>query len=250
MNGLSDQRQKANEKMLEAMLEYAGACHVKSIAEELDEQYESSHQIPYPPELDIKLRKLISDYNRRIRMRKLCNTGRKLLIKVAVFFLIIILGISILAVGVEAFRLKLFNFMIKVQEQYTSVKMEDYNPLPNDPLNSLQNYEDAYIPTYVPKGFSIINAIVQDEIKVIVYTNSIGEEIIFNQYDDINTDLRIDTQIARTDRIFVNGVEGIFIEKDDMYTLVWHNNESIFTLTAKVDKNELIKMAESVEKNK
>lgn len=246
------QKQKTNEKMMELMLEYAGACHVEDITVEMDTKCQSSDQISYPPELDTKVKKLIADYNKSVKRKKLWKTSQKVFTKVAVFIFIVILGISILAVGVEAFRGKLLNFIVEIQEEYTKIEVKDNNDDLLDDISNvnIQDWDDLYLPTYIPKGFS--PSITEDTSKMINihYSNTVGDTVIFSQYKEIGTDLKIDTQDADTEVIIIQGEEGILAEKDGDNSIVWHNHESAFIIRSTIDKEELIKMAESIEKNR
>lgn len=250
MSGHVTQRQRTNEKITEVMLEYAGACHVENIAMEMDAQEQLPDKTPYPPELDVKVRKLIVKHNRRMKRKGFWETSRKAFIKVAVFAFIIILGISTLAVGVEAFRIKLLNFIVEVQTEYTRVEIGDSYVLPDAPHVNIQDWENVYLPTYIPKGFSVSKAEDMGEVKAIRYSNPVGDLVDFSQYNNIDTDLRIDTQSARTETVMLQGEKALLIDKDGLTTIIWHNHEFMFMMQANIDKDELIKMAESIEKNK
>ena len=47
--------------------------------------------------------------------------------------------------------------------------------------------------------------------------------------------------------IEINEFEGLLVEKDGIVKITWYNDELLFAITSKIDKNELIRIAESVE---
>lgn len=87
MNGFSVQKEVAKEKMLQAMLEYAGVCHVENINNEIDEEDRLEEQIPFPSELDERINKLIANYNRKSKIEKVWKGATAVFSKVARLFM-------------------------------------------------------------------------------------------------------------------------------------------------------------------
>lgn len=240
MYNLPTQKQKANEKIIEAMLEYATACHVENIVKEIDE-HKDIDNIHYPAELDYRINKLISDYKRRKKRDQWRKTAIKKFTKVAVFLFIILLGISIIGVGVEAVRLKIFNLVVEVMDEFTSMEVEE-----NEDLSDDSNH--IYMPTYIPEGYVSTGVETFNGVTIIQYVNAKGDTILFEQCKDEHSVLRIDTEDAEYKKVVINHVEAFIINKNSMTRLVWHDNEMAFTLMGTLDENELIKIAESITK--
>ncbi|NLN41742.1 MAG: DUF4367 domain-containing protein [Clostridiales bacterium] len=239
MSSLLTQRHKANEKIIETMLEYGAACHVENIANEINEY--NMDNVYYPTELDEKMKKLISSYKKRNKRKEMWKTGRKIFTKVAVFLFITILGMSILAVSVEAFRMKIFNFVVEVQDKLTSVGLEENDEVTDDSSH-------IYMPSYIPEGYKIMDVQSFKYITAIQYVNDTGDTIFFEQCKEGQSILRIDTENAESNRVIINGIEAFIINKNQMTGLVWHESEMTFTLMGTLNENELIKMAESIKK--
>ena len=87
MNGFSVQKEAAKEKILEAILEYAGACHVENIINEIDEEDRLEKQILFPTELDERINKLIANYNRKSKIEKVWKGATAVFSKVARLFM-------------------------------------------------------------------------------------------------------------------------------------------------------------------
>ena len=119
-----------------------------------------------------------------------------------------------------------------------------------DALGIPSEWKNVYIPAYVPEGYKISKTESLVTTKIIHYSNDKSQLIVFTQYNDENTNLRIDTENAKIDKVIINGVDGLIAEKDGAINIAWHNNDSTFSLISKVDKNELLKIAGSLKMKK
>lgn len=249
MNDFTLQKDKAKEKMLEAMLEYAGACHAEDIANEMQAKDEIEAPITYPPELDSRIRRLISIYNVKESFRRLRETTARIFPKVAIFFFAFFIGFAIMVTSVEAFRVKVLNFIIDVGKEYTSIDLkEKKQDIPReDTLEMSPEWKGVNTPSYIPEGFEISKMESLSFTKIVNYINDNGQLIVFQQYDGENTNLRIDTESSVMEKILINDIEGFIVKKDDRTTIIWHNNNLSFSLASDLDKDELIKMAQSIK---
>jgi len=242
------EKEKAKEKIFEALLEYAGSCHVENIVNEIQEQSKLDEQISFPPELDVKMRKFIAQYSRREKLRKVWENTQKIFPKVAVFVVVTFTCMTIFVMNVEALRLRALNFIVDETKKYTSIEIkEDLDILENNSNTIPPDWEGLYAPTYIPEGFRIVQAQNLPETSRIIYSNDIKQTIIFDQSSNEKTNFRIDTENAKTSKIMINGFGGLLIEKDNLVIIVWYNDEVSFTLTGKIDINELLEIAESVQ---
>jgi hypothetical protein len=250
MNDFLIQKEKAKEKMFEAMLEYAGACHAENIANEMKAEDELEEQIPFPPDLDARMRKLISRQDRKESFIKVRTTAARILPKVAIFFFAAFVSFTILVTSVEAFRTKVLNFIIEVGKEYTSIdlKESDSDASSKGVSGIPPDWKGVYVPAFVPEGFKITKAESLMFTKIIHYSNDNGQLIVYQQHNGENTNIRVDTENAVSEEILINGLEGLLFEKKGTTTLVWHNNDFSFSLMSEIDKDELIKMAESIKK--
>jgi hypothetical protein len=107
----------------------------------------------------------------------------------------------------------------------------------------------GYVPNYIPPGFKVDKTERRDMLEVIYFTNEQGQTIRFTQYLNNKTDLRIDTENAIVQNISISNNNALLAEKQGLVSIVW-NKDSLFSLIGEADKAELIKMAESIKKNK
>ena len=231
-------------KVIEAYYGYIGEIYVDSIVDELEEKKEEIKNTSFPKELDTWVEEYIKTEEKKEKRIKLIKNIKKQSKKAAIILLIVIAGISTLIFTVEAIRVRVFNYFIEKNERYTEIRVEEENNIKTPELN----WESYYQPTYMTEGYYFESSKDIGSIKVLKYTN--GEnQITFTQANN-GTDFQLDTEDAVTENIKINGNEGLLIIKEDRSMIFWHNEEKSFTITGNIKKEEIIKIAESIEKNK
>ncbi len=240
---------KVNEKKLEALFEYAAACHVENILAEYPVEDDFNPDFVLPPEFDRRMKKLIAKQERKIKLNRIRKKAVKYLPKVAIFFLIILGTLSITLVSVQALRVKSLNVILDIKNQYTSIKTNDENNLQNQEAKvQLPQDWKGYFPEYVPANFKIFNIEENSIVNIISYKNTQGQTIKFKQYISENADVRIDTENAQVQNIKIHNQDALVAEKEGLVSIAW-KEDFLFLLTGEADVTELIKMANSVQKN-
>ncbi len=240
-------KEKTKEKMFDAILEYAAACHVENIIEE-NKLAEEDIEFNPSPEFEYRMKKLISDYERKERIKHIKNRSFKFVPKIAIFFFVLIGSLTLVITSVDALRVKAINLIVDIKDQYTGFTLEDIPDKTDQISNQIPPDWNGYYPNYVPEGFTIAGAEKRNVLSTIYFEDNQGKTIRFSQYSSTNTDLRIDTENADVQQILIHDIEALLVEKQGLVSIIWEN-EYLFYLTGEADKKELIKMAESVEKN-
>jgi len=246
----SYQKEKAKQKILEMIFEYAGLCHVENIVNEIEEdkEYCSNKQIYFPEELDKKMREIIDNYSENTNCRKSRKAFKKALPKVAAILAVIFIITTIFVANAEAIKIKVLNLMMEKTEKYTSVDIKEESDILKNTSRAIpQDWEGLYAPTYIPEGFRIIEAKSYNKISSIAYLNDAGQTILFEERAREISNLRVDTEDTNAVPIEIKGFEGLLTEKNDITKIIWYNDDFLFSLMSKIDKNELMKIAESVE---
>jgi hypothetical protein len=186
------------------------------------------------------------DYNEQLKKqdkkRKFRSWVQLLSKRVAIFFAIALVGIFLTTMSVEAFRIKLFNIVTEVTEKYTKVRIIETE----NGLESQLDWDAYYAPEYIPEGHNYSNSENFGEIKIIFYSNVAGKEIQFSQ-TPVNPEYQIDTEDAIVTEIIVNAEKGFLAQKEGLLTLIWTNGERTFHIIGEIEKDEIIKMAESLK---
>ncbi|MEA4933566.1 MAG: DUF4367 domain-containing protein [Lawsonibacter sp.] len=211
------------------------------------EQLDSSEYLP-SKELDARLLKLI---DRELKKKKDENARkhthlalkRSLMVIAAVFMLF-----SISLLTVSAFRLQVFNFMLGIKDKYTSFQLQD-NSSSQSSSQMFADWENAYMPTYLPDGYSVGDFNNNNHSKSILLTNKQDDnlDIIYSEYDT-STNLEMDTENASVLKsILINGNMGTLIVKDKFVTVVWAMDNRMFTVSGQADEQLILAVAESVK---
>ncbi|MBQ2899555.1 MAG: DUF4367 domain-containing protein [Oscillospiraceae bacterium] len=118
-------------------------------------------------------------------------------------------------------------------EEYKFVDPENYN------------FEGAYAPTYVPKGFSFGEMQDLDSQKIVTYfseTNFISflqAQNVIQQADTENAD--------RVEQIKINNSEGLMVVKGELTSITWNIGDTLLTVLGNCSTEELINMAQSIK---
>lgn len=234
------------EKLNQMFLYNTGYEHAKNIDRETNELLEDFKDIEIPESLN----KWFLDYNKKIdkkkRIKKIKKTAVKISKKVAVIFMIISLASSIIIMTVEAIRTNFFNIIIETYQKYSSISLQE--EIDNNFVDEFPaDWEDYYYPTFIPDNFELISTNEFGSSKHITFENNSSQYIKIIQ-SGMNFESQIDTEGATIIEIDINGNEGMLIEKDKQFILIWNNNERIFRIQSNLDRNTIIKIANNLEK--
>ncbi|EGW37200.1 DUF4367 domain-containing protein [Desulfosporosinus sp. OT] len=245
---------KAQEKMMEALFEYAAVCHVENIILENPCEADSDPEISLTQEFDHKMKKLIASYNRKYLIKSLRQKTFMFLPKVVVFMLIVLGSLTIIVASVHALRAKALNLFLDIQEKYTDIQMKEINPNQTEQKRQITPTQkeipsnwNGYVPEYVPKGFIVVKTEENVVSMSIHYADDKGRTIRFNQYLNCDTDLRIDTENATLQHIFIHNSQALIFEKNGRVGVVWED-QSLFYIVGQAEQSEIIKMAKSLNK--
>lgn len=247
MNENKSAKDRAKEKMFDALLEYAAASHVERIIEENKISEEDLDFTP-SPELDKKMKKLIARHERHEKIKNFKKATLSFLPKAAIFLLVIVGSLTLAIASVDALRVKAFNLIVDMQDQYTGFRMQENTSGQIDPAHEQIPADwSGYIPGYVAEGFEVLDA-EQDAVSYIIYyINNNGQTIRFNQILNLHTDLRIDTENAKLEQIMIHDNEALLVEKQGLVSIVWQD-EYLFYIIGEADKAELVQMAKSLQR--
>ncbi len=156
----------------------------------------------------------------------------------------LIIGILVIAMttvmSVEAFRTAFFNFFIEFFDDYVNVHSIETETAP-------ENIEDIYNMTY---GLSDYKIVMQE-------SNNIRRHIIYNNKDcsiDYVQSVKkfgysINSEKTFISYVDINECQAFYYTDNHNYNyIMWDNGDYLITLGSNISKDELIKIAESVQK--
>lgn len=216
------------------LYEYMGSAE-NIILENLPKEKDLSHK--FSKRFKRKMHRLIKEEKRSPSFNRFVNYGRK----VAMIFLIVISLIFATTMSIEALRVRFFEKIIEVLEDRTAITFDAGDEIVPDlvPVAS----------EYVPAGFYIDEKRDTGLSYTIRYSNQ-EEEIYYAQIVIAHGQILLDTEGVEIETIEIGKQEAnIFINKG-LTQLYWDDGLYMYHLTSTIDRVEIVKMAESIIKNK
>jgi hypothetical protein len=190
-----------------------------------------------------KFKKQLNACRRRNLFKRLYNT--KVINKIAVVVLIMVVVFTTAMVSADAFRIEVLNYLIHMEDKYTSFRLIDSS----DRIKLGIEWKDSYAPTYVPKGYEVSDSYLSDTFKKVIFQNKQDKDsyILYTESGASNT-LAVDTEEASLiEAVKINQTEGTIVAKGSLINIIWEMDNRIFVVEGPIDKEELIKVAESVK---
>ena len=207
------------------------------ILESLPKEDDLSHK--FSKRFERKMKRLIRQERRTPFTKSFIKYSRK----VAIIFLIVISITFTTIMSVEAYKVKFFEVVIEVWEEFTSIIFK-----------SKENIDDGKLipvnPTYIPHGFTIIEEDTNHYEHFIYWENDDGIEIMFEQAKITSNAIINDTEGIEIEKILVDEQEVTYFTNKNVHQIYWNDSTYIYTIISAYDKKDLIKMVESIIRNK
>lgn len=190
----------------------------------------------------------LASYRKKSNAQKRKRISLSIVNKAAVFFLVLILTFSTAMITAQAFRVKVMNFLIDIQPEYTSFQIKN-NTSGSSGEKLTVNWTNTYLPTYVPEGYEVDSLTYTEPLKEITYRNQRNKSslIDFSENDSSNN-VEIDTENASVLKtVFVNGHKGTLVVKDSQTTVAWKMDQHIFVVCTEESMEETLKIAQNVK---
>jgi len=190
-------------------------------------------------QLDAHLKKK-ETYARKLRILKIMN-------KSAVAVLVMIVLLFTTMASVEALRVRVLNFLMDIQPEYTSFELKE-KAGGSDGGKTTIDWHKAYVPTYIPAGYEISSISNGELLRKIEFKNQLGSFISYTELSEGNK-TALDTENASAfETVSINGHKGRLVMKDSLITVIWEMNNRMFMIRAQItEKDTVVKMAEGVK---
>ncbi len=207
------------------------------ILESLPKEEELSYK--FSKRFKRKMNKLIRRENRTPFMKSFINHSKR----VAVIFLIFVTIAFATTMSVEAYRVKFFEVVIEVWEEFTSMIFKNNKNINDKKLIPA-------VPEYTPKGFSILEENINDYVYSIIYVNENNEEIFYEQRIISQGEVLLDTENIEVETIEVDNQAIILFTNKGVNQIYWSDDSYSFTLISTINIEELITITKNIFKNK
>jgi hypothetical protein len=245
MNMRDEDLDSGMDSMMDAYYKLVGEAHVKNILEDLENEKDEIEQIQISKSMDDWFEKFIHKQKKEKQRKNWLKKIRTYSSRTAVFILVLIGAFTLVTMSVEAFRVRIFNYFMEKNESYTEFRVDEVVDGQSTPQLDIDQY---YYPTYLPEDYTYDSYQVGGDIVMLSYSNS-EDTIIFTQ-GSTGSAYHVDTEDAEMKEVPIGNTSGYLIDKNDGSTLFWNDNDRDFMINGNLEPNELIKIAESLEKNK
>lgn len=165
---------------------------------------------------------------------------RQMKIAAAVFVIVLSMAFGTV-MSVEAYRIRFFEIVTTVWEELTSIVIGSEENAGHDTLTPIA-------PTYVPKGFEIIDQQSDKYENTIRYLHENGVEILYSQHLTTQSEFILDTEDVEPNMIIIGSQEVYILFNKGTTQLYWNDNFNFYHLISRCNESELLKMAESIIK--
>lgn len=201
---------------------------------------ELSH-ITFSEEFEKKMQKLIN------RQKKFYftwfNTVGK---RVAAIILVILLSFATITFSVKALREPVIRFFVETFEKFSNVIF--VNEKSEQDIIVDFTFEKV-IPTYFPEGYEFESDFEFDDAYQATYANSSNSVIIYSQQINADLILQANTENVTYQDITINDYPAIYYFNKGTGTVILSDEKYVFTVEGTIEKEELIKIAESIKIN-
>ncbi len=192
----------------------------------------------FSQQLDAQLKKAKA-YARRRRIWQALNKAA-----IAMLIMLAILGTTV--VTVEAVRVRMLNFLMDIQQEYTSFQLQDSNNGSEGGSTTI-DWHQAYSPTYIPDGYEVYDGTKNERSRIIEFQNHQGASITYMELSEGNKPA-LDTENASVfETVGINGHKGTIVVKNSLATVIWAMNDRMFIIRGQIGKDTAVKMAEGVK---
>ncbi len=223
---------KAMDKILDEIIDEAASIAAENMGRNIPEP----DSVEFSREHEAAMRKIFRKERKKSFFKKVSKYSKR----AAVVFLAVIIMSGIAVYSVEAWRIRVLNFVIEMRQTHSEISFEE-NDIKGDSYSS-----DEITLTYIPDGFTLEKRDIKENMLSLVFK---GEEyyFIFSMSDTTST-IGIDTENASVKKIKINGQDAFYSSNSNISFLVWHDESCSYTLSGTLGEREMVKVAESIKK--
>ena len=156
--------------------------------------------------------------------------------------LLIAIAVLMALLAVSACSIHIINFVKRYYEHFTELRVAD------NAEAVISSWRGACLPTSLPAGYFVSDALDLGDYRAIEYSNSEGGRFYFYQSGE-DTTQRIDTENSKSWPSVVGILEGETVSKDNLSTLSWSDNWHCFSIEydpAQLSEEDVSLIAKSV----
>ena len=246
MSDLTRDEQNRNRKLNETALNDIGFYNSDQLCTEMDLLLEEYSDIEFPESLDDWFADFKSEQEilpkSKYKYVKLTKYSKR----AAIIFLAVLISVGTMTLGVEANRIKFFNYIIDVHEKFSSITLrkdvEKYT-FNEDLIPS--EWDSYYFPDFIPGGYKLLNASGPKTNKIMEFSN--GNDTLLLMQADVDMSIQMDTEDAKVMEIEIVGSKAVMVNKNDYIMVYWYIKDTYFVLSGRLDTERMVEIASSLK---
>ena len=224
------------DEMLRGSAETACQIYLESI----DREFAAAPEHKFSARFERRMKRMIREQKRTPLMNSLISVMKK----VAVFFIVLLIGSTVVTVSVEAYRTRFISFVKKITGKTTTYeyRIGDVPYLQADLARSVTGY--------IPETFRVTRLETSARHYYAHYADGNGHDFSLElTFVDASSTgfVSIDTEDSELKEVYVNENEAVLNTKDDERQLIWSVNNVLCLLAGNIEESEMLRIAEAVE---
>lgn len=199
------------------------------------------------PEVSARFYRKMNRFNRKRKRKLWLARNQKRVNALAATFLIVFIGFGIAACTVDAVRIPVQKFFVELGGYFAPLDGSEINiGNSSDDLVIPEEYA-AYIPSYVPDGFSLVNVESQSSMITLEYENDSGDYYVL-QFWPAAPDSFVDGENTQLSSVEIQGSRAVISAESDRLTITWMPDGRKYSVSGYLSEPEAIAILESVKK--
>ncbi|WP_312695373.1 DUF4367 domain-containing protein [Caproiciproducens sp.] len=239
-----------NIRLFDTLLKAAAAEDFQNELDALPSEQELNRGYALSEQLEKGIRSLIKESSSRNRRKKLSRLAKRAAVIAA-----IVIPISIGSLlSVEASRNAIFNSVLEWKAEHVDIHFQETTSGTSGEEPPAGERLEVWEPQYLPEGFFVAEEKNVGPVHMITYENGKGASVTFTQTPlDKAGKMSIDSEHTTYHEITIKGEKAVLFEAtraEDRSYVLWQSKKTSLVLSSAILKNELIRIAESVEPQK
>lgn len=233
----------------EAILRVAASSYAEIEGERLLRELEECRSLPQyqlTPREEKKLNRVINRCRIRRTMRGMGKSGLRVVRGLSMVFLAASIAVGSSMVASASFRDVIYRLIFRNDPQYTLVRIS--TEMEDTPVDEIYNWEGAYAPYRLPKGYHYVETIDLNMHKKVAYQNELGNKISFLQsLVQENATYQVDTENAEIiQQIVIQGEDALLSVKSGRVSISWKIDDTILCIVTEEPIETAIAVAQNV----
>lgn len=226
---------KHNEELLEQLIRCAADEWLDDMADE--PLPETKENLTFSSGFEAWADNLVRREEKRERRRNAFLNLKKAGKRVAIVACILIAICSLAAFTIPPVRIALTNYLIDSNDKYYDMSLGGNG----------NNSGSVSVLGFVPDGFKPVSVTENEDTIFVVLENDIHQTIVFERFGG-KINFTLDNEDVSVEKVSIGGLDGYYSAKNGENKLMFNDDQYSYTILSVLDKETMIKMAESIKK--